>query len=158
MAIVATRSQAREPVCLRFVEGVMGVRRGSRLGPVRRDNRLNLLSWRLHVDSTGRQPDEGKLFMNKVAAIPDFELPQVVTDDTMTNGYLGNVVELAIVTGDHRKTMEGMVRLGIGPWRVYTFSPATVIRTDLSGRTGLVHHQGLFRDLRQYHLGVDGAR
>lgn len=71
--------------------------------------------------------------MRKIDGASAFELPQVVTDDRMTNAFLGNVVELAIVTGDHRKTMEGMVRLGIGPWRVYTFSPATVTEQTYRG-------------------------
>lgn len=37
--------------------------------------------------------------------------------------FLGNLVEVAIVTADHEKTMQGLWRLGIGPWRVYRFSP-----------------------------------
>lgn len=37
--------------------------------------------------------------------------------------FLGNVVEIAIVTADHKRTMDGLLKLGIGPWRVYTFSP-----------------------------------
>ena len=37
--------------------------------------------------------------------------------------FLGNVVEIAIVTRDHKRTMDGLLKLGIGPWRVYTFSP-----------------------------------
>jgi len=37
--------------------------------------------------------------------------------------FLGNAIEIAIATRDHRRTMAGLWRLGIGPWRVYTFSP-----------------------------------
>ncbi|WP_260695633.1 hypothetical protein [Rhizobium leguminosarum] len=40
-----------------------------------------------------------------------------------TDSFLGNVVELAIVTSDHKRTMDGLLKLGIGPWRVYKFSP-----------------------------------
>ncbi|KAF2395187.1 hypothetical protein [Pseudomonas frederiksbergensis] len=39
------------------------------------------------------------------------------------DGFLGNVVEIAIVTRDHKRTMDGLLKLGIGPWRVYTFNP-----------------------------------
>lgn len=53
-------------------------------------------------------------------------LPTVNTDETLSNTFLGNVVELCIVTDDHIKTMQGLCRLGIGPWAVYTFSPETV--------------------------------
>ncbi len=64
--------------------------------------------------------------MDKVLNKPDGRLPSVVDDETLSNTYLGNVVELAIVTSDYQKTMEGLVRLGIGPWMVYTFSPENV--------------------------------
>ncbi len=47
--------------------------------------------------------------------------------------FLGNVVEIAIVTRDHRRTMEGLWRLGIGPWRVYTFSPENVTSQTYRG-------------------------
>lgn len=37
--------------------------------------------------------------------------------------FLGKVVEIAIVTRDVRRTMAGLSRTGIGPWRTYTFDP-----------------------------------
>ncbi|WP_294567705.1 VOC family protein [uncultured Arthrobacter sp.] len=54
------------------------------------------------------------------------QLPEVTSATTLSNSFLGNLIEVCIVTADHRKTMEGLVRLGIGPWRVYTFDSATV--------------------------------
>ncbi|KIC22970.1 MULTISPECIES: VOC family protein [unclassified Leisingera] len=54
------------------------------------------------------------------------KLPSVVDGETLSNSFLGNAVELCIVTDDHMKTMEGLCQLGIGPWAVYTFSPETV--------------------------------
>jgi methylmalonyl-CoA/ethylmalonyl-CoA epimerase len=36
------------------------------------------------------------------------------------------LIEICFVTADYRRTMEGLVRLGIGPWRVYTFDSTTV--------------------------------
>ena len=53
-------------------------------------------------------------------------LPSVVTNETLSNTFLGNVVEFCIVTVDHIKTMEGFCKLCICPWAVYTFSPETV--------------------------------
>ena len=41
--------------------------------------------------------------------------PEVLGESTMSNGFLGNLVEVCIATRDHRRTMEGLVRLGIGP-------------------------------------------
>src|SRR6185312_6959251 len=57
-------------------------------------------------------------------------LPTVLSATTLSNGFLGKLIEICFVTADHRRTMEGLVRLGIGPWRVYTFDSATV-----TGRT-----------------------
>ncbi len=48
--------------------------------------------------------------------------------------FLGNVVEIAIVTRDHERTMAGLWRLGIGPWRVYTFSPENTTNQMYRGR------------------------
>lgn len=50
-------------------------------------------------------------------------LPRALSETALSNAFLGNVIEICIVTADHQRTMEGLVRLGIGPWRVYTFSP-----------------------------------
>lgn len=47
--------------------------------------------------------------------------PQVLSETRMANSFLGNLIEICIVTSDHRRAMEGLVRLGIGPWRVYIF-------------------------------------
>ena len=62
------------------------------------------------------------------------KLPEVTSDETLSNTYLGNVEELAIVTADHRKTMEGLCRLGIGPWAIYTFSPENVTDQTYKGK------------------------
>lgn len=54
------------------------------------------------------------------------ELPEVVSGSRLSNSFLGNLVEVCFVTCDHRRTMRGLVALGIGPWRIYTFDSATV--------------------------------
>ena len=59
--------------------------------------------------------------------------PEVLGENTMSNGFLGNLVEVCIVTRDHRRTMEGLVRLGIGPWRVHTFTPENVTGQTYGG-------------------------
>ncbi|MCF1494380.1 VOC family protein [Agrobacterium vitis] len=51
-----------------------------------------------------------------------------------TDPFLGNVVELAIVTGDHKRTMDGLLKLGIGPWRVYKFSPENTENQTYKGK------------------------
>jgi glyoxalase/bleomycin resistance protein/dioxygenase superfamily protein len=53
-------------------------------------------------------------------------LPSVVSATELSNSFLGSLIEICFVTADYRRTMEGLVRLGIGPWRVYTFDSTTV--------------------------------
>ncbi|KAK9838598.1 hypothetical protein WJX84_004354 [Apatococcus fuscideae] len=43
-------------------------------------------------------------------------------DDGMRD-FLGNLIEVCMVTKDPERTMAGLWRLGIGPWRAYTFTP-----------------------------------
>ena len=68
--------------------------------------------------------------------------------------FLGNAVEIAIVTRDHKRTMEGLWRLGIGPWRVYTFSPANTADQTYRGQPAaftmkvcFAHHGALIWEL-----------
>ena len=57
--------------------------------------------------------------------------PSITT--TPTDSFLGNVVEICIVTGDVNRTMAGLYNLGIGPWRVYTFSPENTTNQTYRG-------------------------
>src|SRR5437879_12156757 len=61
------------------------------------------------------------------------KLPEVLSDTALSNSFLGRLVEVCIVTADYRRTMEGLVGLGIGPWRVYTFDGATVTEKPFRG-------------------------
>lgn len=56
----------------------------------------------------------------------EHNLPAVVSATALSNSFLGKLIEICFVTRDYRRTMEGLVRLGIGPWRVYTFDSTTV--------------------------------
>ncbi len=53
-------------------------------------------------------------------------LPEVVSEFALANSFLGKIIEVCLVTDDVQRTMEGLVRLGIGPFRVYTFTSETV--------------------------------
>ena len=59
---------------------------------------------------------------------------KVLSDSALSNSFLGDAIEICIVTRDYKRTMEGLVRLGIGPWRVYTFSPETVTEQTYMGK------------------------
>lgn len=61
-------------------------------------------------------------------------LPAVASPVTLANSFLTETVQVCIVTRDHRRTMEGMVGLGIGPWRIYTFGPETCTDLTLHGK------------------------
>lgn len=51
-----------------------------------------------------------------------------------TDSFLGNIMEIALVTRDHERTMAGLWRLGIGPWQVHTFSPANTQNQTYRGQ------------------------
>lgn len=59
--------------------------------------------------------------------------PEVVSASKLSNSVLGNLIEICIVTLDHRRVMEGLVGLGIGPWRIHTFASATVTERTYRG-------------------------
>jgi len=59
---------------------------------------------------------------------------EALSTDSISNPFLGNAVEIAIVTGDHQRTMEGLCRLGIGPWQVHTFSPENTTNQTYRGK------------------------
>ncbi|UAJ11024.1 VOC family protein [Glacieibacterium megasporae] len=61
----------------------------------------------------------------------DPAMPRIQTGVT---SFLGRMVETCIVTRDHRRTMEGLCRLGIGPWRIFTFSPENTANQTYRGR------------------------
>ncbi|QXQ06166.1 VOC family protein [Sphingosinicellaceae bacterium] len=58
--------------------------------------------------------------------------PAEISVERMT--FLGKMVETCIVTRDHRRCMEGLWRLGIGPWQVFTFSPENTTDQTYQGR------------------------
>ena len=62
------------------------------------------------------------------------DLPDVLSEFTLSNTFLGKIVEVCFVTADHQRTMEGLVRLRIGPFRVYTFTAETVAEQSYHGQ------------------------
>jgi methylmalonyl-CoA/ethylmalonyl-CoA epimerase len=64
---------------------------------------------------------------------PGLRLPEVLDEFTLSNSFLGKIVEVCFVTEDHLRTMEGLVRLGIGPFRVYTFNSDSVTEQTYHG-------------------------
>jgi methylmalonyl-CoA/ethylmalonyl-CoA epimerase len=58
----------------------------------------------------------------------------VAGPSSLSNSFLGDTLQVCVVTRDIRRTLEGFVKLGIGPWRVYTFGPETVKNQTYGGR------------------------
>lgn len=45
---------------------------------------------------------------------------------TLSNSFIGDTMQVCVVTRDLDRTLEQFVRIGVGPWRVYTFDANTV--------------------------------
>jgi methylmalonyl-CoA/ethylmalonyl-CoA epimerase len=65
---------------------------------------------------------------------PTRDLPEVLSEFALSNSFLGKIIEVCLVTEDHERTMEGLVRLGIGPFRIYTFTPDSVAGQTYDGK------------------------
>jgi len=61
------------------------------------------------------------------------DIPTVVSEFQLSNAFLGKIIEVCIVTEDHHRAMAGLVRLGIGPFRVYTFDDETLAAPTYRG-------------------------
>ncbi|WP_309638680.1 VOC family protein [Methylibium sp.] len=60
--------------------------------------------------------------------------PRVISDVALDNSFQGDTIQTCIVSRDIHRTMAGMVKLGIGPWRLYEFGPETVSDMTYMGR------------------------
>jgi hypothetical protein len=59
--------------------------------------------------------------------------PEVVNSTELSNSFLGDLIQVCVVTRDHRRTLDGMVRLGIGPWSVRTLDASNLSETTYRG-------------------------
>ena len=59
---------------------------------------------------------------------------EVLSDTKLSNSFLGDTVQVCVVTKDLERTLDGFVQMGIGPWRVYTFGPETVKDQTYGGK------------------------
>ncbi|CZT50275.1 uncharacterized protein RSE6_11226 [Rhynchosporium secalis] len=62
------------------------------------------------------------------------EPPTTESPPTLAPTFLGNVVEICIVTPDHIKTLNGLLKLGIGPFQIHRFTPANVTQQTFRGQ------------------------
>lgn len=46
---------------------------------------------------------------------------RVTSPTTLSNSFVGETFQICVVTADIYRTLEQFVRIGIGPWKIYTF-------------------------------------
>ncbi|KAF4537153.1 hypothetical protein DIS24_g11566 [Lasiodiplodia hormozganensis] len=58
----------------------------------------------------------------------------MATTATTTPSFLGNPMEICLVTRDYKRTISGLHALGIGPWRCYSFTPSNTTNQTYRGQ------------------------
>ncbi|EKG19295.1 hypothetical protein MPH_03158 [Macrophomina phaseolina MS6] len=64
-----------------------------------------------------------------------------------TATFLGNPMEICLVTRDYKRTISGLHALGVGPWRCYTFSPANTTNQTYRGQSSAFTLRVCFAEL-----------
>ncbi|WP_421887763.1 VOC family protein [Methylibium sp.] len=62
--------------------------------------------------------------------------PRVVSEVALDNSFQGDTIQTCVVTRDMQRTLAGMAKLGIGPWRIYEFGPETCSDMTYHGQPG----------------------
>lgn len=80
--------------------------------------------------------------------------------ESLSSTLLGDLIEICFVTPDHRKTIDGLSELGIGPFRVYRFDDDTVDNFEYQGKladsvltVAFAEHNGLTIEIMQPDSG-----
>jgi methylmalonyl-CoA/ethylmalonyl-CoA epimerase len=68
-------------------------------------------------------------------------MPHVRSETALEPGFVGNVIQVCTVSHDLERTMEGMTRLGVAPWQVFTFGPETVSEITYRGAPALMTYR-----------------
>lgn len=64
-------------------------------------------------------------------------LPDVTatSETTLSNSFVGDTTQICVVTRDIFRTLSQFVRIGVGPWRIYTFDSTTVKDQTFRGKS-----------------------
>ncbi|MEM8785371.1 MAG: VOC family protein [Pseudomonadota bacterium] len=54
---------------------------------------------------------------------------------SLSNSFIGDTIQVCTVTRDLKRTVEGFIALGVGPWALYTFSPENCENLTYRGST-----------------------
>ena len=58
----------------------------------------------------------------------------IMTSSSQQKPFLGQPIEICIVTGDIKETINGLVKLGVGPFKLFNFNPSTVSEQTIKGK------------------------
>jgi hypothetical protein len=61
-------------------------------------------------------------------------LPTVISPTNLSNTFLGDLIQVCTVTRDHRRAIDGMIKLGFGPWTIRTFDRSNLTDMIYRGR------------------------
>ncbi|KAH8728236.1 hypothetical protein GQ44DRAFT_724756 [Phaeosphaeriaceae sp. PMI808] len=67
--------------------------------------------------------------------------------DSNNKSFLGNPMEICIVTPDFKKTIQGLWKMGIGPWRCYSFTPSNTTNQTYRGQSSAFTLRVCFAEL-----------
>jgi hypothetical protein len=85
--------------------------------------------------------------------------PRVLGPTELSNSFLGNLIQVCVVTRNFRRTLEGFVNLGIGPWAVRTVDASSLRATyrcrpaDFTARLCLAHGPNMIWEVVEPLLG-----
>jgi len=60
----------------------------------------------------------------------------VFSPSGLSNTFLGDLIQVCTVTRDHRRAIDGMVKLGFGPWTIRTFDGSNLTDRTYRGKPG----------------------
>lgn len=59
---------------------------------------------------------------------------EVVNETSMSNSFVGDTVQICVVTHDLYRTLSNFVVIGIGPWKIYTFDEKNISDLNYLGQ------------------------
>jgi Glyoxalase/Bleomycin resistance protein/Dioxygenase superfamily len=83
----------------------------------------------------------------ETAKVPAIDLLAIKRNLALPFGILGNLKQFAMVTHDLRPTLEALMKVGVGPWRVYPFDRHTVTDRTYRGKPGEFEFKSALADM-----------
>ncbi|KAL3421020.1 hypothetical protein PVAG01_07465 [Phlyctema vagabunda] len=71
--------------------------------------------------------------------------------------FLGNPMEICVVTKDYKRTISSLHNLGIGPWRIYRFSPSNTTNQTYNGTSSAFEGMFCFAEFQTSGGATDAA-